>query len=72
MPIASFDGPLLGFKKSRSREKDEKLRQEKAKMKRRRNIETRKNLTQMWGSFWSFLAIKLVKIEILTLFWPND
>ena len=33
MPITSFDGPPLGFnKKSRSRGKDEKLRQEKAQM----------------------------------------
>ena len=31
-PITSFDGPFLGFKKSRSRGKDEKLRQKKAKM----------------------------------------
>ena len=39
-PITSFDGPLLGFKKSRSRGKDEKLRQEKAKMRKKANIET--------------------------------
>ena len=31
MPIASFDGPLLGFSKARSRGKDEKLRQERGK-----------------------------------------
>ena len=35
MPITSFDGPLLGFTKSRSRGKDEKIRQEKAEMKRK-------------------------------------
>ena len=35
MPITSFNGPLLGFKKSRSRGKDEKLRQEKEKMRKR-------------------------------------
>ena len=35
MPITSFDGPLLGFKKARSRVKDEKLRQEKAKMRKK-------------------------------------
>ena len=34
-PITSLDGPLLGFKNSRSRGKDEKLRQEKAKMRKR-------------------------------------
>ena len=35
LPITSFDGPLLGFKKSRSRGKDEKLRHEKAKMRKK-------------------------------------
>ena len=35
MPITSFVGPLLGFKKARSRGKDEKLRQEKAKMRKK-------------------------------------
>ena len=35
MPITSFDGPLLGFKNSRSRGKDEKIRQEKAKMRKK-------------------------------------
>ena len=35
MPTTSFDGPLLGFKKSRSRAKDEKLRQEKVKMRKK-------------------------------------
>ena len=33
--ITSSDGPLLGFKKSRSRGKDVKLRQEKAKMRKK-------------------------------------
>ena len=36
MPLTSFDGPLLGFKKSRSRGKDKKLRQDKAKMRKKR------------------------------------
>ena len=35
LPITSFDGPLSGFIKSRSRGKDEKLRQEKAKMRKK-------------------------------------
>ena len=35
LTINSFHGPLLGFKTSRSRGKDEKLRQEKAKMRKK-------------------------------------
>ena len=35
MPITSFDGPLLGFKKSRSRGKDEKPKARKAKMRKK-------------------------------------
>ena len=35
LPITSFDGPLLGFKTSRGRGEDEKLRQEKAKMRKK-------------------------------------
>ena len=45
LPITSFDGPLLGFKKPRSRGKDEKLRQEKAKMRK-------KTKHQVRGVFW--------------------
>ena len=33
--ITSFDGPFSGFKESRSRGKDEKLRQEKANMRKK-------------------------------------
>ena len=33
--VFPFGGPLLGFRKSRSRGKDEKLRQEKAKMRKK-------------------------------------
>ena len=41
MPITSFNGPLLGFKKSGSRGKDEKIRQNKAKMRKKtKNMET--------------------------------
>ena len=36
MLITSFDGPLLGFKKPRRRGKDEKIRQGKAKMRKKR------------------------------------
>ena len=39
-PITSFDGPLLGVKKSRSRGKDETVRQGKAKMRKKTNVET--------------------------------
>ena len=35
MPITSFDGPLLGFKKPRRRGKDEQIRQEKAKKRKK-------------------------------------
>ena len=35
MPITSFDGPLFGFEKSRRKGKDEKIRQEKAKMRKK-------------------------------------
>ena len=52
MPITSFDGPLLGFKKSRSRGKDEKLRQKRQRWERRQNIETWKTPTPSVGVFW--------------------
>ena len=35
LPITSFNGPRLGFRKSRSRGKDEKRRQEKAKTRKK-------------------------------------
>ena len=69
MPITSFDGPLLGFKKSRSRGKDEKLRQEKAKMRKKTKHWNVKTPTPFSGSFFT---IKLENFEILTFFWPTD
>ena len=60
--ITSFDWPLLGFRKSRSKGKDEKLRQEKAK-----NVNTpTPSVGVILGHF--FFTIKLRKIEILTFF----
>ena len=35
LPITSFNGPLLGFKKSRSRGKMKKIRERKAKMRKK-------------------------------------
>ena len=46
--ITSFDGPLLGFKKSRRGGNDEKIRREKAKMRKKRkhwNVKT----PHTWG-----------------------
>ena len=40
LPITSFDGPLLGFEKSRSRGKDEKIRHKRQRWEKRQNIET--------------------------------
>ena len=72
-PITSFDGPRLGFKKSRGRGKDEKLRQEKARWERRQNIETWKTPTPSVGVFLGhFLLWNWGKFEILTFFWPTD
>ena len=51
LPITSSDGPLLGFKKSRSRGKDKKLRQEKAEMRKKTIIETGKTPTPSVGFF---------------------
>ena len=66
VPITSFDGPLLGFKKSRksrSRGKDEKLRQEKAKMRKKtKHWNMKKPNTKCGGFSGSLFTIKLGKI----------
>ena len=70
-PITSFDGPLFGFKKSRSRGKGEKLRQEKAKMRKTTKQGNVKNPHTKCGGFsGSIFTIKLGKIEVLTVFGP--
>ena len=65
MPITSFDGPLLGFSKARSRGKDEKLRQERGKdEKEDKTLKRGMPPHQVWGFFWSsgpFSAVKLGK-----------
>ena len=73
MPITSFDGPFLRFKKSRSRGKDEKLRQEKANMRKKTKHWHVKNPHTKCGGFsGSFFLIKLGKFWNLTFFWPTD
>ena len=58
--ITSFDGPFLGFKKSRSRGKDEKIRQEKAKMRKMTKHSNVKNPHTWCGGFSGpFFTIKL-------------
>ena len=73
MPISSFDGPLLGFKKSRSRGQDEKPRQKRAEMRKKtKHWNMKKPHTK------TLFTIKLGKIENLTFFvahwlrlWPH-
>ena len=74
MPITSFDGPLLGFEKSRSRGTKERLRQEKAKMwKKTKQWNVTKPPHQgCFFFFWAIFCYKTGKIEILTSFWPTD
>ena len=63
VPITSFDGPLLGFKKSRSRGKDEKVRQEKAKMRKKtKHLNVKNPHTKCGGFSGSIFTIKLGKI----------
>ena len=54
MPITSFDGPLLGFSKARSRGKDEKLRQKRGKdEKEDKTLKQWNAPTPSVGFFWS-------------------
>ena len=53
--------------------KDEKLRQEKAKMRKKTKHSNVKNPHTKCGGFsGSFLTVKPGKIKILTFFWPSD
>ena len=73
MPITSFDGPLLGFEKSRSRGKDEKLRQEKATMRTKtKHWNVKKPTPSVCVCFFFHFSIKLREIDILTGFCPTD
>ena len=60
VPIISFNGPLLGFRKSRNRGKDEKIRQKKAKMRKKTKHGNVKNPHTWCGGFSGpFFTIKL-------------
>ena len=63
MPITSFDGPLLGFKKARSRVKDDKLRQERGKdEKEDKTLKRGIPPHQVWGFFWAIFCCKTGEI----------
>ena len=69
MPITSFDGPFLGFKKSRSRGKDEKLRQKGKDEKEDKTMKREKPPHTKCGGFsGSFLTVKLGKFWNFDLF----
>ena len=73
MPITSFDGPLLGLKKSRRRGKDEKLRQEKAKMRKKTKHWNVKN-PHTWcggfsGSFFTINPGKFWNVDLFLAHW---
>ena len=78
MPITSFNGPLLGFNKSRSRGKDAKPRRKKAKMRTKTkhwNLKTPHTkcvcvCVCVCDFFWVILYDKTGKIENVTFFGP--
>ena len=70
MPITSFDGPLLGFKKSRSRGKDKTTKGRKGKDEKEDKTLIREKQKHQVFFFWVFFTLKLGKIEIMTLGGP--
>ena len=74
MPKTSSGGQILGFKMSKSRGREEKLRQKRAERRRKKKEEERrrkkkklgnmKTPTFLVGFFWPNLTIELGKIEI--------
>ena len=64
MPITSFDGPFLGFKKSRSRGKDEKLRQKGKDEKEDKTLKREKppHLVRFFFFFWVIFDYKTGEI----------
>ena len=62
LPITSFNGPLVGFKKSRSRGKDDKNKPKKGKDEKEDKTWKREKPPHLvWGFFWAIFTIKLGK-----------
>ena len=64
MPKTSSGGQILGFKMSKSREREDKLRQKAADRRKKKKLEDMKTPTFLVGFSWPTLTIKLGKIEI--------
>ena len=58
---------MLGFKMSKSRGREEKLRQKKAERRKKKKLGNMKNFHLSGGGFsWPTLTIKLGKVRFLT------
>ena len=66
MPKTSPGGQILGFKMSKSRGREEKLRQKKAERRKKETIWKHENPHVFVGISWPILAIKLGKMRCLT------
>ena len=65
MPKTSSGGQILGFKMSKSRGREEKLRRKKAGTRKKKKLGNLKNPHLFGGGFsWPILTIQLGKIEI--------
>ena len=59
MPKTSSGGQILGFKMSKSRGREEKLRQKRAEKRKKKKLGKWKTPTFLWGFSWPILATKL-------------
>ena len=55
MPKTSSGGQILGFKMSKSRGREEKLRQKKAERRKKKKLGNMKNPTFLWVFSWPIL-----------------